>query len=49
MKKNYTGTGLMRDDLSESVKKHVIQHIANCNKILSRKEIMKYLKSKEFF
>ena len=39
----------MRDDLSESVKKHVIQHIANCNKILSRKEIMKYLKSKEFF
>lgn len=39
----------MRNDLSESVKKHVIQHIANCNKILSRKEIMKYLKSKEFF
>lgn len=39
----------MRDDLSESVKKHVIQYIANCNKILSRKEIMKYLKSKEFF
>ena len=39
----------MRDALSESVKKHVIQHIANCNKILSRKEIMKYLKSKEFF
>lgn len=39
----------MRDDLSECVKKHVIQHIANCNKILSRKEIMKYLKSKEFF
>lgn len=39
----------MRVDLSESVKKHVIQHIANCNKILSRKEIMKYLKSKEFF
>ena len=39
----------MRDDLSESVKKHVIQHIANCNKIQSRKEIMKYLKSKEFF
>lgn len=39
----------MRDDMSESVKKHVIQHIANCNKILSRKEIMKYLKSKEFF
>ena len=30
----------MRDDLSESVKKHVIQHIANCNKILSRKEII---------